>query len=58
MKGTNPPKTEVEPIPLFNLEFVKRLELEYCATSRGGVSVPKADFAMNNQQDNTTTDVG
>jgi hypothetical protein len=61
MKGTNPPNSvekEVKPIPLFNLEFVKRLASEYCATSRGGVSVPKADFAMNNQQGNTTTDVG
>jgi len=61
MKGTNPPNSvekEVKPIPLFNLEFVKRLASEYCATSRGNVSVPKADFAMNNQQGNTTTDVG
>jgi hypothetical protein len=60
MKGTNPPNSiekEVKPIPLFNLDFVKRLESEYCATSRGGTSVPKANFTMNNQQGNTTTNV-
>ena len=60
-KGTNPQnyaQKELRPIELFNLKFFKRLQSEYCATSRGGVSVPKADFAMNNQQDNTTTDVG
>lgn len=61
IKGTNPQnyeQKELRPIGLFNLKFLKRLQSEYCATSRGGVSVPKADFAMNNQQDNTTTDVG
>jgi len=60
-KGTNPQnyaQKELRPIGLYNLKFFKRLQSEYCATSRGGVSVPKADFAMNNQQDNTTTDVG
>jgi hypothetical protein len=55
MKGTDPHNYN---LGLFNLKFLNRLSSEHCATSRGGVRVPKADFAMNNQQDNTTTDVG
>ena len=61
IKGTNPQnykEKELKPIGLFNLKFLKRLESEYCTVSRGGVFVPKADFAMNNQQDNDSTDIG
>ena len=61
IKGTNPQnykERELKPLGLFNLKFLNRLASEYCATSRGGVRVPKADFAMNNQQDNDSTDIG
>jgi hypothetical protein len=48
---TTPPKAE----QVFNLNFMKELTRQYCTVSRGGRPVPKADFAMNNQQDNTSS---
>ena len=58
LKGTNPPnfkQTVLTPMPLFNLEFLRTLNDTYCTVSRGGTWVPKADFAMNNQQDDTSS---
>ena len=60
LKGTNPQnfkQRELTPMALFNLKFLKSLEQQYCTTSRGGSSVPKADFAMNNQSTDTTTGI-
>ena len=60
IKGTNPQnfkQRELTPMALFNLKFLRNLEQQYCSTSRGGVSVPKADFAMNNQSTDTTTGI-
>ena len=60
LKGKNPQnfkQRELEPMALFNLKFLQSLEQQYCTVSRGGSFVPKADFAMNNQQDDTTTGI-
>lgn len=60
LKGTNPKnfkEKEHTPVALYNLKFLRNLEQQYCTTSRGGVSVPKADFAMNNQSTDTTTGI-
>ena len=42
---------------LYNSKFVSSLKQQYCTTSSGGSSVPKADFAMNNQSTDTTTGI-
>ena len=60
IKGTNPPnfkQTVLTPLPLFNLEFLRTLNDKYCAVSRSGAWVPKADFATNNQQDDTSSSI-
>ena len=60
LKGTNPQnfkQREITPMDLYNLKFVTELKEEYCGMSRGGKSVPKADFVMNNQQGDTTTGI-
>lgn len=57
LKGTNPQnfkQRELTPMALFNLKFLTALEKQYCTVSRGGKSVPKADFAMNDTQDDNT----
>ena len=57
LKGKNPPnfkERELKPLGLFNLKFLTALEKLYCTVSRGGKSVPKADFAMNDTQDDNT----
>jgi hypothetical protein len=46
-----------ESITVYNSKIVKNLINQYCAVSRGGSSVPKADFAMNNQSTDTTTGI-
>jgi hypothetical protein len=57
LKGRNPQnfkERELKPLGLFNLKFLTALEKQYCTVSRGGKSVPKADFAMNDTQDDNT----
>ena len=60
LNGTNPQNFKertVTPMALYNLKFVTELKEEYCGISRGGKSVPKADYTMNNQSTDTTTGI-
>jgi hypothetical protein len=41
----------------FNKKLVKALTNQFCQSNKQGVKVPKADFAMNNQQTNTATGI-
>jgi hypothetical protein len=42
---------------MYNKELIKSLENQFCSKNTQGNTVPKADFAMNNQQDDTTTGI-
>ena len=42
---------------VYNRELLKSLENQFCTSSKPGLSVPKADFAMNNQSTDTTTGI-
>jgi hypothetical protein len=44
-------------ITVFNRELLKSLENQFCVSKKPSLSVPKADFAMNNQSKNTTTGI-
>jgi len=60
LNGTNPQNFKertVTPMALYNLKFVTELKEEYCGISRGGKSVPKADYTMNNQSTDAATGI-
>jgi len=42
---------------LYNKQLINSLTNQFCQSNKQGTTVPKADFAMNNQQDDTTTGV-
>lgn len=42
---------------VYNKELVKSLQNQFCMTNKQGTTVPKADFAMNNQSTDTTTGI-
>jgi hypothetical protein len=42
---------------VYNKELVKSLQNQFCMTNKQGATVPKADFAMNNQSTDTTTGI-
>ena len=42
---------------VYNKELIKSLENQFCSKNTQGTTVPKADFAMNNQQNDTTTGI-
>lgn len=42
---------------MYNKELVKSLQNQFCSKNTQGMTVPKADFAMNNQQNDTTTGI-
>jgi hypothetical protein len=42
---------------VYNKELIKSLENQFCSKNTQGTTVPKADFAMNNQQTDPTTGV-
>jgi hypothetical protein len=44
-------------ITVFNRELLKSLENQFCTSTKPSLSVPKVDFAMNNQSTNTTTGI-
>lgn len=44
-------------VTVFNRELLKSLENQFCVSKKPSLSVPKADFAMNNQSKNTTTGI-
>ena len=42
---------------VYNKELVKSLQNQFCMTNKQGTTVPKADFAMNNQSTDTTSGI-
>ncbi len=42
---------------LYNKKLINSLTNQFCQSNKQGTTVPKADFAMNNQQTNLTTGV-
>jgi hypothetical protein len=42
---------------MYNKELVKSLQNQFCSKNTQGMTVPKADFAMNNQQNDTSTGI-
>ena len=54
-KNYKPKKWDDEPV--YNKQFETSIKNQFCQKNKQNITVPQADFAMNNQQTDTTTDV-